>query len=92
MFGGYPLIGVFAVRACAIPACYHEIMNILGVSVSLFTLVLVIVIAFLIFEVWMFVDALRNPGLSSVERLLWCLGMLVFHPFVAIVYYFVEYY
>jgi len=46
-------------------------------------------VAILAFEVWMFVDALRNPRLSDSEKLLWCLGMLFIHPFVAIVYYFV---
>ncbi|HSX05961.1 MAG TPA: hypothetical protein VLF69_05805 [Candidatus Saccharimonadales bacterium] len=55
---------------------------------SLIALVLLLVLAF---EIWMFVEAVKNPRLTDTERLLWCLGMLVIHPVVAIVYYFIEY-
>lgn len=48
-------------------------------------LVLTIIFAF---EIWMFVDAIRNPRLTDQRRMLWCLGMLLVHPFVAIFYYF----
>jgi hypothetical protein len=65
-------------------ACYHESMFI---ALVIGLLVLVI----LAFEIWMFVDAIRNPRLKSTEKFLWCLGMLFFHPIVAIVYYFVVY-
>jgi hypothetical protein len=44
----------------------------------------------LAFEIWMFVDAIRNPRLTDVQRLLWCAGMLLIHPFVAIFYYFLK--
>jgi len=55
---------------------------------SLIALMLLLVLAF---EVWMFVDAVKNPRLTDSQRLLWCLGMLVIHPVVALVYYFIEY-
>lgn len=56
--------------------------------VALFYLVLALILAF---EIWMFVDAIRNPRLSDAQKLLWCLGMLLIHPFVAIFYYLLEY-
>lgn len=43
------------------------------------------------FEIWMFIDAIRNAHLTDVQRLLWCAGMLLIHPFVAIAYYVLEY-
>jgi hypothetical protein len=51
------------------------------------SLILAIILAF---EIWMFVDAVRNPRLTDAERLLWCAGMLLIHPFVAIFYYFLK--
>jgi hypothetical protein len=45
----------------------------------------------LAFEIAMFIDAVRNAQLTDAERLLWCAGMLVVHPFVAIAYYVLEY-
>jgi len=51
-------------------------------------LALVLIFAF---EIFMFVDAVRNPRLSDTQRLLWCAGMLLVHPFVAIAYYVLEY-
>lgn len=49
----------------------------------------ILVLAVLAFEVFMFVDAIRNPRLTDTEKILWCLGMIFIHPIVAIVYYFV---
>jgi hypothetical protein len=57
----------------------------MSVTILAAALILAIVLAF---EIWMFVDAARNPRLSDKGRLLWCLGMLLVHPFVAIFYYF----
>ncbi len=49
----------------------------------------IIAIAVVVFEIIMFVDAIRNPRLTDTEKILWCLGMFLIHPIVAIVYYFV---
>jgi len=54
-------------------------------------LAVLIGLAILGFEVWMFVDAVKSPRFTDGQRLLWCLGMLLLHPFVAIAYYIVEY-
>jgi hypothetical protein len=58
---------------------------------SLLALASIAILLILAFEVWMFVDVIRNPKLESTDKLLWCIGMLIFHPIVAIVYYFVVY-
>ena len=52
---------------------------------ALLILTLVLVLAF---EIWIFIDALRNPKLDNTTRLLWLIGMLLIHPIVAIVYFF----
>ena len=52
---------------------------------ALLILTLVLVLAF---EIWIFIDALRNPKLDNTTRLLWMIGMLLIHPIVAIVYFF----
>lgn len=48
-------------------------------------------LAIFVFEVTMFVHAIRNKALSRIARVLWIVGMLIFHPIVAIVYYFTDY-
>jgi hypothetical protein len=48
----------------------------------------ILAIGILAFEIWMFIDVLRNPRLSAGRKLLWAIGMLLLHPFVAIAYYF----
>jgi uncharacterized RDD family membrane protein YckC len=55
----------------------------------LFSLLGLIIVAVLAFEVLMFLDALKNPKLNDTEKLIWVLGMLLLHPIIAIVYYFV---
>lgn len=59
-------------------------------GVGLVSLAGIALLAILAFEVWMFVDAIRNPRLTDIERVLWCVGMLLIHPFVALAYYFIE--
>ncbi|HSX27540.1 MAG TPA: hypothetical protein VLG25_02030 [Patescibacteria group bacterium] len=49
----------------------------------------VALLAIIAFEVYMFLDVLKNPGLSDNERIIWVLGMFLLHPVIAIVYYFV---
>ena len=54
-------------------------------------LIIIILLAIFVFEVAMFVSALRNPRLSTSAKLAWAIGMVLLHPIVAIVYYFVEF-
>ena len=54
-------------------------------------LLIVIGLGLLYFEVWMFVHAFRNHSLTDNERILWCIGMLLIHPFVAVAYYILVY-
>ena len=56
-------------------------------GILLITLALII----LAFEVVMFIHVLRNGRLSTSQRILWAAGMLLFHPFIAIIYYFMYY-
>jgi len=44
--------------------------------------------ALLAFEIWMFIDLVQNPRLTAGAKLLWAIGMLLLHPFVAIIYFF----
>lgn len=47
-----------------------------------------LIIAFIWFEVWMIIDAYKNKKLSDTAKALWIIGILLFHPVIAIVYYF----
>ena len=59
--------------------------------VLLFILMFACLAAILIFEIAMFIHALRNTGIDQQRRILWLVGMLLIHPIVAIVYYFTDY-
>lgn len=63
----------------------------LGLGFGFITVFYLILALILAFEIWMFIEAIRNPHLTDTQKLLWCLGMLLIHPFVAIFYYFLEY-
>jgi hypothetical protein len=52
--------------------------------------VLLVILIILAFELWMFISALQNRSISNEIRLLWLIGMLLLHPFVAIAYYFTD--
>ena len=41
--------------------------------------------------IWMIVNAITNKHISDTARVLWVIGMLLIHPFVAIAYYFTDY-
>jgi hypothetical protein len=60
---------------------------------SSITLVVVILLglAVLTFEVWMFVNVIVNKNIDTTRKILWIIGMLLIHPFVAIGYYFTDY-
>lgn len=51
--------------------------------------VVLIIALILAFEVWMFLDVLKNKKLTDTEKILWVLGMFLLHPIIAIVYFFV---
>jgi hypothetical protein len=53
---------------------------------------IIIVIAILIFafEIWMIVDAAINKVITDKAKTWWIIGMLIIHPFVAIVYFFTD--
>ena len=53
---------------------------------------IIVVIALLIFafEIWMIVDAATNKEITDKARAWWIIGMLIIHPFVAIVYFFTD--
>lgn len=53
---------------------------------------LIIIVALLIgaFEVWMIVDAALNKKISDKAKVWWIIGMVIIHPFVAIIYFFTD--
>lgn len=58
--------------------------------IILSVIALVIVVLILIFEVLMIISAIKNRAISDEARILWVIGMLLIHPFVAIFYYFTD--
>jgi hypothetical protein len=58
--------------------------------VILSTVALIIVALILIFEIMMIISAIKNRAISDEARILWIIGMLLIHPFVAIFYYFTD--
>lgn len=61
-------------------------VNTFGIA---FIFIAVIILALILaFEIWMFIDALLNKKITNEARALWVGGMLLVHPFIAIVYYF----
>jgi hypothetical protein len=64
---------------------------VLGLSGPLGPFLLFVIFLIFIFEVVMFINAIRNKNISSTAKVLWIIGMLIFHPFVAIAYFFTDY-
>lgn len=60
-------------------------------GLGIFWFIAVIALAILVFEVVMFVHVLRNSNISDERRILWAVGMLLIHPFVAIAYLLTDY-
>jgi len=56
-----------------------------------FIAILVIAAVTLLFEIVMIISAFKNKHISPEIKALWILGMLLIHPFVAIIYYFTDY-
>lgn len=65
--------------------------SILGLGLAAGLLVIIILLLILAFEVWMFVSAITNKNIPETSRILWAVGMVLIHPFVAIAYYFTDY-
>ena len=63
-------------------------LGIFGVSALLVGVLIFVILAF---EIYMFVHLIRNDSIDSNTKILWALGMLILHPFVAIIYYFTDY-
>ena len=68
----------------------NNFLPVLAASGPLLLLIVLLGLLVLAFEVWMFVDVINSKSLTSDERVIWALGMLLLHPFVAIAYYFVK--
>lgn len=51
-------------------------------------LILILSTLILILDVWMIISAATNNKLTTNQKLLWILGMLLLHPIIAIFYYF----
>jgi cytochrome c oxidase assembly factor CtaG len=64
--------------------------HLFGGSLVLTMLIVTVILLILVFELAMFVDVLRNDGMNSNRKIAWCIGMLLLHPFVAIVYYYTD--
>jgi hypothetical protein len=53
-------------------------------------IILVIAILIFAFEIWMIADAAINKEITDKAKAWWIIGMLIIHPFVAIVYFFTD--
>jgi len=53
-------------------------------------IIIIVALLILAFEIWMIVDAAINKKLSNKAKAWWIVGMLIIHPFVAIVYFFTD--
>jgi hypothetical protein len=58
-----------------------------GLPLALVIVIPLFVLLLLAFEIWMIVDCIKNPKLSDSEKALWVIGMLLIHPFVALIYF-----
>ncbi|HUA13119.1 MAG TPA: hypothetical protein VL989_01305 [Candidatus Sulfotelmatobacter sp.] len=52
--------------------------------------IIFVVLLLFAFEIWMIVDAALNKKISDKAKVWWIVGMLIIHPFVAIVYFFTD--
>jgi hypothetical protein len=62
-------------------------MSIIGLFLGLFGLLLV-VLAF-IFWIWMLIDCIQNPRLSSNEKVVWALVIIFLHALGGLIYFLV---
>lgn len=52
--------------------------------------IIILILLIAVFEVWMIVDAALNKKISDKAKAWWIVGMILLHPFVAIVYFFTD--
>ncbi|HET9098337.1 MAG TPA: hypothetical protein VFN51_01850 [Candidatus Saccharimonadales bacterium] len=62
----------------------------LGLPLAIVLVIGLIVLLIAVFEIWMLVDVITNKLITSERKVLWIIGMLLIHPFVAIIYYFTD--
>jgi len=67
-----------------------DFASLIGLSIGAIIVIAVIGLAILVFEVAMFIDAILNKNITDEVRILWLVGMILIHPFVAIAYYFTD--
>jgi hypothetical protein len=60
-------------------------------GVGFTAIIIIVLIAVLIFEIAMIIDAIKNKHITDNARILWIIGMLIIHPIIAIAYYFTDY-
>lgn len=58
---------------------------------SLSFILIFVLVAIFAFEIAMLVHVIRNKNIADNVRILWIVGMLLIHPFVAVAYYFTDY-
>jgi uncharacterized membrane protein HdeD (DUF308 family) len=63
----------------------------LGLGLPLLVIAILVGTAILVFEIMMIISAVTNKKIEDDRRILWVIGMLLIHPFVAIAYYFTDY-
>jgi hypothetical protein len=63
---------------------HHDGSGILGLALVLFLAVIALLL--FVFWIWMLVDAIKNPGLSSTERIVWVLVIIFLHWLGALIY------
>jgi hypothetical protein len=68
-----------------------NIFGLLGFGIGLGLIFIIVILAIFAFEVWMFINAILNKKITDTAKVLWVIGMLLIHPFVAIAYYFTDY-
>ena len=51
-------------------------------------IIFLIIFAILAFELWMFIDALRNPHLDTMVRAVWLVGIVLVPLIAAVAYFF----
>lgn len=59
----------------------------LGAWYPLIVIALALILAF---EIWMIIDAALNKKLTDKAKAWWIVGMMLIHPFVAIIYFFTD--
>ena len=64
--------------------------TILGLTGIAAVIVILFLLLIFIFEVAMFINVLRNKNIVPDTKVLWLIGMVLIHPFVAIAYYFTD--